>query len=134
MVAFPLRKILEVPQEYAKQNRSTGCLLEDVGFPEARGLLKEQDVEKLLREEPHLVDLWLKRGKDQRYSGGWGIECLKGKYRVVSYADGHKRPWGTDRFKACAEFVVCYLLFIGEVQTRYGREKRRARNQRALAQ
>lgn len=128
MITPALRKIVEVPEEYSKHDRSTGRLLEDMGFPEARDLLKTKDVEQILREEPRLVDLWVKRGKDQRYSGGWGIECLRGRYRVVSYGDGHKHPWEEDKFKACAEFVVRYLCFIGEVQLRYGRRRSKRRN------
>lgn len=123
MVTPTLRKIVRVPEEFAKRDRSTSRLLEDIGFPEARDVLKTQDVEQALRDEPCLTDLWLKRGKDQRYAGGWGIECLGGKFTVVSYADGRKARF-EDRFKASADFIVRYLCFIGDVQARVGQRSR----------
>jgi len=110
MISRTLRKIIEVPEAYNERNRSTGCLLEDIGFPEARELLKNDDVEQVLRDEPRLVSMWLKRGQDQRYSGGWGIECLGDQFHVVSFADGRKKRF-SDPVKATAVFYRMLSLF-----------------------
>lgn len=127
MISPRLRRIVEIPEEYARRDRSTGCLLKDIGFPEARGLLKIEDVEQALRQAPHLARLWLGRGSDQRYAGGWGLECLDGRSRIVSYGDGRKSEWTEDRIKALAEFIVRYLGFIGDVQMRSA-QRRAARD------
>jgi hypothetical protein len=74
-------------------------------------------VEQILRENENMAPLWIKRGMDQRYVGGWGIESFDGKFAVVCFANGRKFPF-EDRLKACAEFIVRYLGFIGEVQAR----------------
>jgi len=131
MIPARLRKIVALPEEYARRDRSTGCLLQDMGFPEARGLLKTEDVAQILKEEPRLAPLWIRRGKDQRYAGGWGIECLSGLSRVVSYGDGRAGAWEKDQSKAVAEFIVRYLGFIGDVQMRSAR-RRAARAQATL--
>jgi hypothetical protein len=123
MISPRLRQIVAIPEEYARRDRSTGCLLEDLGFPEARLFLKTEDVEQILNDEPRLAALWIRRGKDQRYAGGWGIECLSGNYRVVSYGDGRKGAWQSDPAKAVAEFIVRYLCFIGDVQMRAARRR-----------
>ena len=127
MIPARLRKIVALPEEYARRDRSTGCLLQDMGFPEARGLLKTEDVAQILKEEPRLAPLWIRRGKDQRYAGGWGLECLEGRTRVISYGDGRKGAWESDLCKALAEFIVRYLGFIGDVQMRSA-QRRAARH------
>ena len=117
MILQTLKKIVRVPEEFAKRDRSTNCLLEDIGFPAAREELKAGDVEPLLRADQGLVDLWMTRGHDQRFVCGWGIENREGNYTVVSFADGRRIPF-QDQYAACAEFLVRYLCFIGDVQAR----------------
>ena len=86
-------------------------------------LLKARDVEEILRENPSLMEMWVARGQDQRYAGGWGIERLEGQFRIVSYGTGQKVKFD-DPVKGCAEFVVRYLCFIGDIQVRAGRRAR----------
>jgi hypothetical protein len=110
-------KISRVPHLYETGNKSTACLLKDAGFPEMKNALSVEDIETIFKQEPHLAELWLKRGSDQRIAGGWGIEGKNGEYRVQSFADGHCLHV-PDRCRACAEFVVRYVSFIGEVLAR----------------
>jgi hypothetical protein len=117
MVSQFARKIGHVPERYAHSNRSTARLLEEAGFPEARGAVRVDEVEDVLRHEPYLIDLWLRRSHDQRYAGGWGIERTGDHYRVRSFADKTASAW-KGRTRACAEFVARYVQFIGEVQAR----------------
>jgi hypothetical protein len=117
MVSQLAREIGHVPEQYDHGNRSTACLLEEAGFPDARGKVQVDEVEDVLRREPYLIDLWLRRSRDQRYAGGWGIEHAGDDYRVRSFADKTVLGW-KDRTRACAEFVARYVQFIGEVQAR----------------
>ena len=67
-------KVSEVPELYGKGNKSTACLLQDMGFPNSSEPLKVEEVEEALAHHPVLADRWLERGQDQRLTGGWGID------------------------------------------------------------
>ncbi len=110
-------QVTEVPRQYESGQKSTARLLKDAGFPELRGALSVEDVEQALAEDPGLAALWFKRGSDQRFAGGWGIECEGDEYRIRSF-DGAGSVIVHDRLRACAEFVVRYVMFIGDVQAR----------------
>jgi hypothetical protein len=106
-----------LPEAYADGNKSTAQLLLDAGLLEKRRTLSVDEVEDVLKREPRLANLWLKRAKDQRLAGGWSIDCGKDEYRVQNYADG-KSVVVRNRLRACAEFIVRYVSFIGDVLTR----------------
>jgi hypothetical protein len=110
-------RISQVPQLYEAGTKSTAALLIDTGYMENRQSLSVEEVEVALRRAPQLAKLWLKRAKDQRLSGGWGLDCEGAQYRVQSYADG-KYLLVRDRLRACAEFIVRYVGFIGDVLAR----------------
>ena len=109
--------VAEMPARYHNSARSTGCLLKDLGFPDARAAIRVEDVEEALRAEPSLIEDWLDRGSDQRFAGGWGIECEDGSYRVHNFSTGESLLF-PDRVRGCAEFVVRYVRLIGDVQAR----------------
>jgi len=81
-------RVGHLPQAYEAGNKSTARLLLDAGLLEKHPALSVDEVEDVLRREPLLTDLWLKRAKDQRLGGGWSIDCGKDEYRVQNYADG----------------------------------------------
>jgi hypothetical protein len=110
-------KIINVPKLYEAGDRSTACLLKDVGFPDRHQALSVEEVETVLERDPRLADLWLKRSRDQRVAGGWGIERKGDVYRVVNFSDGRAMTV-RGRVHACAEFVVRYVSFIGDVLAR----------------
>jgi hypothetical protein len=110
-------QVTTIPERFEAGNKSTAILLKEVGFPERRGDLSVEEVEDALRQSPGLADKWLKRGSEQRLAGGWGIEHEGEEYRVQSFSDG-RHDLETDRFRACALFVVRYVQFIGDVQAR----------------
>jgi hypothetical protein len=114
-------KISEVPELYDKSDKSTACLLEDLGLLDAP--LKVEEVENALQRHPSLADRWLERGQDQRLAGGWGIECDHGQYRVQSYASG-RHLLEKKKLHAVAEFVVRYVGYIRDVRDRYRRPER----------
>lgn len=116
-------KVSEVPELYDKGNKSTACLLRDIGFLNSSEPLKVEEVEDALRHHPVLADRWLERGHDQRLSGGWGIECDRGQYRVQSYASG-RHLLEKKKLHAVAEFIVRYAGFIRDVLCRYQRPSR----------
>ena len=110
-------KIITLPKLYEAGDRSTACLLKDVGFPERDRSLSVEEVETLLKRDPRLADLWMERSRDQRVAGGWGLERDGDGYRVLNFADGRSITV-RGRIRACAEFVVRYVSFIGDVLAR----------------
>lgn len=110
-------KISEVPRLYAEGNKSTARLLKDFGFPEQRQAVTVEDVEAVLVRRPRLAELWFKRGRDQLLAGGWSIERQGDHWRIQNYSD-HRQLDVKDRTRACAEFVVRYVAFIGDLQAR----------------
>jgi hypothetical protein len=111
-------RISEVPERYEKSNESTAHLLGQTGYLDAPSALKVEDIEQALARHPELADRWLERGHDQRLTGGWGIECDHGQYRVQSYANG-RHLLERQKLHAVAEFIVRYVAFIGDVLRRY---------------
>lgn len=106
--------VSRVPKLYEAGNKSTACLLKEFGFPDARDQLSVEDVEDILKNDPQLADLWFERATDQRPVGGWGLESDTSGFRVQNYANGDVLHHH-DRCRACAEFVVRYVKFIGDV-------------------
>ena len=78
--------ISAVPELYEEGDESTARLLLRSGYLDQPQALTVEDVEDALRRNPDLADRWMERGHDQRLSGGWGIECDHGQYKVQSYA------------------------------------------------
>ena len=112
-------RIIHVPQLYEAGNKSTAVLLKDAGLPEADSLPSAQEVEETLRQEPALADMWLERGGDQRLAGGWGIERdEQGAWHVQDFSGGPGLV-EKNRIKACAEFIVRYVSFIGDALKRW---------------
>lgn len=114
MVLELAESVSRVPRLYAASEKSTACLLKEAGFLDRRDYLSIDDVETILQREPQLADLWFERATDQRPVGGWGLEIDPVGFRVQNYTNGdciHHR----DRIRACAEFVVRYVNFIGDV-------------------
>jgi hypothetical protein len=112
-------QISTIPERFDAGNKSTALLLKEAGFPQRRDDLSVEEVEDVFRQSPGLADQWLRRGSEQRLTGGWGIERENGAYRVRSFADGHSEI-EHDRLRACALFVVRYVHFIGDVLARPG--------------
>jgi hypothetical protein len=110
-------KISELPKLYAEGNKSTARLLREVGFPEKRDAVTVEEIEAVLKQRPRLADLWLARRHDQLLAGGWSIEHRNDHWRIQNFSD-HRHLDVKDRIRACAEFVVRYVAFIGEVQAR----------------
>ena len=111
-------RISEVPELYEEGNEPTARLLSKSGYLDAPQALTVEDVEQALEQHPELADRWLERGHDQRLSGGWGIECDRGQYKVQSYADGHQLV-ERRKLHAVAEFIVRYVAFIGDAMSRH---------------
>lgn len=111
-------QISQIPKLFAATNKSTACLLKEFGFPQTRHALSVDDLEAILKRDPHLADLWFKRSADQRLVGGWGIEAGSGVFHIQSYSDGHCLDHH-DRCRACAEFIVRYVNFIGDILARW---------------
>ena len=59
----------------------------------------------------------MRRAKDQRLVGGWGIERCPDEYRVLGYAH-QGRIVIHDRTRAMAEFIARYVAFIDQVLAR----------------
>lgn len=110
-------KIVEVPELYDRKDESTACLLRDAGFLDSSQTLKVEEVEDALDHHPAWADKWLERGQDQRLSGGWGIECDHGRYRVQQYSTG-RHLVEEKKLHAVAEFIVRYVGFIRDVRNR----------------
>jgi hypothetical protein len=113
-------RVTEVPRIYETGNKSTACLLKEIGFPSQS--ITVDEVENVLKHNPQLADLWLKRSRDQRIACGWSIEQDQDVYRIHRFAGSgfaSGRPLELhDRIRACAEFIVRYVSFIGDVMVR----------------
>ena len=46
-----------IPKLFAATDKSTACLLKEFGFPQARHALSVDDLEAILKRDPHLADL-----------------------------------------------------------------------------
>jgi hypothetical protein len=110
-------KVSEVPRLFDEGNKSTARLLKDFGFPEKRTSVSVDDIEAVLQRRPRLAELWFKRCHDQLLAGGWSIEQENGHWRIQNFSN-HQQLVVEDRTRACAEFIVRYVAFIGEVQAR----------------
>jgi len=110
-------KIIEVPQRFVKENKSTACLLKEIGYLDRPQELNVEEVEQALRRHPEQVEQWLERGLDQNLSGGWGIQCDHGRFRVQSFSSG-RHLVEQKKLHAVAEFVVRYVGFVREVFNR----------------
>jgi hypothetical protein len=111
-------RISEAPELYEEGDESTAPLLSKSGYLDAPQALTVEDVEQALSRHPELADRWLERGHDQRFAGGWGIECDHGPYRVQSYAGG-RHLLERKKLHAVAEFIVRYVAFIGDILSRH---------------
>ena len=107
-------RIAHVPELYKHEEKSTAVLLKEAGLQDAPAPPSASEIEDALQQEPQLADLWLERGRDQRFAGGWAIERAEGIYRIRSYSGG-KGFVERNRLKACAEFIVRYVAFIRDV-------------------
>jgi hypothetical protein len=107
-------KISEVPELYDRTDKSTACLLKDIGILNRQEPLRVEEVEEALRHHPDRADKWLERGHDQLLAGGWGIECDHGRYRIQSFSSG-RHLLEQKKLHAVAEFVVRYVGFIRDV-------------------
>jgi hypothetical protein len=110
-------RIAHVPKLYQGGEKSTAALLKEAGLPDAEAPVSVSEIEDTLKREPELAELWLERGRDQRFAGGWAIERADGVYRIRSYSGGGGLV-EQNRFKACAEFIVRYVSVIREAMRR----------------
>lgn len=111
------RQVSRLPVTYETSDKSTAGLLRDVAHPDALRELSEAHIAQVLTAEPELMDLWFKRGTDQRMSGGWGVEGTDGDYRVQSFAGSECLNFH-DRAQACAAFIVRYVSYISTIASR----------------
>ncbi|HEX4634980.1 MAG TPA: hypothetical protein VH189_02285 [Rhizomicrobium sp.] len=120
MMVLPMtlaEKITELPERFRKEDKSTACLLKEIGFLDRSQELKVEEVEDALRHHPDWAERWLERGLDQNLSGGWGIQCDHGRFRVQSYSSG-RHLVEDKKLHAVAEFIVRYVGFVRDVFNR----------------
>jgi hypothetical protein len=111
-------KICRIPETFNDTECSTAQLVERSGILDLPDALVESEVAEVLREEPELADLWLARGGDQRFVGGWVMDCRGRSYHLKSFAQGTDCAFA-DRYQACAVFVVHYIGLIRQVLLKY---------------
>jgi hypothetical protein len=116
-------KVSRVPELFEAQDASTATLLKQSGYLDAPQKLTVADVEEELAHQPELAGKWLKRGRDQRLVGGWGLERERGQYVLRDFSS-RARIVENSRAHAIAEFVVRYVDFIAKVLARYRRAPR----------
>jgi hypothetical protein len=110
-------QITKLPDHYEVQDKSTVRLLREAGLPDRLKDLSMDDIETALRQSPKLTDKWIKRGSEQRLGGGWGIEREGEIYRIYSFGGGQMQT-EQNRFRACALFILRYVQFISDVESR----------------
>jgi hypothetical protein len=113
-------KICHIPEAFNETECSTAQLVERSGILEQPDALAESEIAEILRQEPKLADMWLERGGDQRFVGGWVMDCRGRSWHLKSFALG-KDVTFADRYQACAVFVVHYIGLIREVLLKYRR-------------
>ena len=108
MCRQPAEQISKIPERFDAGNKSTARLLKEARFPQRRSDLSVEEVEDVFRQSPGLTDQWLRRGSEQRFAGGWGIERENGTYRVQCFADGHSEiEHDRLRHAHCLSFDMC---------------------------
>jgi hypothetical protein len=111
-------RVTHIPELYEEGDKSTAVLLKEAGLPDADVPPSVPDIEESLQREPELADLWLERAHDQRFAGGWAIECTGNVYRIKNYASGQALI-EANRLKACAEFIARYTAVMRDVMRRW---------------
>ncbi|MBV8979223.1 MAG: hypothetical protein JO261_07110 [Alphaproteobacteria bacterium] len=104
-------RLCNLPVDFKRMKLSSVSLVERSGYLEFPKALSPNRVELYLRDNPALVDAWQIWSEDQRTSPAWAFEH-KGAEYCVHLAPGGERLSFTDRYKACAEFVVRQILSI----------------------
>jgi hypothetical protein len=67
--------------------------------------LTREGITEFLQENPNLIDAWMQWSEDQRTSPAWWFAKTNRVYTVGLYPGGEEFTF-TDRFDACAEFVI----------------------------
>lgn len=97
--------VCEIAVRYRRPGgKSLHHLVVESGYFDCPGGLSTIAVANYLRDNPELVDEWLRFSEDKRTAGGWyfleGDRCF-----IVGRIDG-PRTEHADRVAACAEFIV----------------------------
>ncbi len=108
-ISKTIEKIIYIPSDFHKQDKSWNTLLTESGYLYNYPNIKEQDIEDVLKINPHLVKEWLRFSADSRSSSTWyftkGSEgfCFVGHWpEGKEYIELNTK----DEFKACAYFIL----------------------------
>jgi hypothetical protein len=102
-----IERVCAMPVEFhARGDISWTDLLQASGYLQSPETLTTDAVEAHLRKHPALIDAWTLYSLDKRYSPAWYLIEIHDSLLELGYYPDGPRLCFTDRFKACAEFIV----------------------------
>jgi hypothetical protein len=90
---------------------SSIALVQNSGYLERPTDLTRKSVLGVLRKSPSLIDEWLLWSENQRTTPAWAFYEVANGYRV-HLVGGDEEMVFTDKFEACAEFVMRQIQSI----------------------
>ena len=113
-----VEQVCRFPLDIRQAGISPNQWLRKINLPAHRGCISSDAILSCLRAEPELVEHWLLWSEDKRCSPAWYFHEA-GDHYVVGYYDGEKseNEHITDRFLACAQFVVHDMEDLLKLQT-----------------
>ena len=119
-----VNKIIAIPNDYHKLNKSKYHLVIDSGYLEAYDQITEQVILEALEKQPERVDEWVQWSEDQRVSEGWFLRFDDNIWKVGAFStkDGYNESLTSypNLKSACAAFI--------KLQVEYSRELAEADN------
>ena len=102
-----IERVCAMPVEFhARGDTSWTALFQESGYLQCPESLTTDAVEAHLRKHPALIDAWILYSLDKRSSPAWYLIEIHDSLLEVGYNPDGPRLSFTDRFKACAEFIV----------------------------
>lgn len=103
-----IEKIINLPFDFSKKNKSIYCLLQESGYFSLYDQINDDQILEILRRQPQSIEYWLTWSGNKRSDAGWYFtKNENGQYFVGYYPEENnfKEISLFDKFKACALFI-----------------------------
>ena len=103
-----IEKVIRFPYDYRTLgNVSPINLIKKSGYVELYQQINEEEIETVLKLNPHLINEWLLWSENKRSNPTWHFDKFEdGSYSVAYSTEGIESEINTfDKFKACAAFI-----------------------------
>jgi hypothetical protein len=124
-----VERLCFLPIECERGNVSPIALVEESGYLTTPEVLTRERILDILRFRPHLLDVWEGWFDDQRSTPALIFRTTKQGYSVTCYPEGEGMIF-SDRFEACAEFILRQIHRTAEFALEYRPRKSKGRDRR----